>query len=300
MVNKFLKSEPTARRTIADLILEKIREKEELERKKNVREKKEYGANTSENPPPKVIEVYTTIGKILSRYKNGKLPKAFKILPALSNWEHLLYLTRPDSWTPQATYAATRLFSSNLSSQMAQKFYHIFLLDKCRADISEHKKLNYHLYQALFKSVYKPAAFFKGIVLPLAYSGDCTLREATIFSSVLSKAAIPANHGAVAILKLSEMSYSGSTSMFLKVLLDKKYALPGRVIDAVAKHFLGFIDEKEELPLLWHQCLLVFVQRYRGSVSKQDKEKFKVLFKVHQHKYLTEEIRRDLFAQDKK
>ena len=56
-----------------------------------------------------------------------------------------------------------------------------------RADIADHKRLNYHLYEALKKSVYKPAAFFKGILLPLAASGNCSLREATIFGSVLVK-----------------------------------------------------------------------------------------------------------------
>ena len=61
---------------------------------------------------------------------------------------------------------------------------HICLL---RADIADHKRLNYHLYEALKKSVYKPAAFFKGILLPLAASGNCSLREATIFGSVLAK-----------------------------------------------------------------------------------------------------------------
>lgn len=54
-------------------------------------------------------------------------------------------------------------------------------------DINENKRLNYHLYQALRKSVYKPAAFYKGILLPLAAAGDCTLREAAIFSSVLAR-----------------------------------------------------------------------------------------------------------------
>ena len=29
------------------------------------------------------------------------------------------------------------------------------------------RKLNYHLYQALKKAMYKPAAFFKGLVIPL-------------------------------------------------------------------------------------------------------------------------------------
>jgi essential nuclear protein 1 len=57
----------------------------------------------------------------------------------------------------------------------------------CRSDIADNKRLNYHLYEALKKSVYKPAAFYKGILLPLSASGNCSLREATIFGSVLAK-----------------------------------------------------------------------------------------------------------------
>ena len=41
--------------------------------------------------------------------------------------------------------------------------------------------------QALKKALYKPAAFYKGIVLPLCESGTCTLREATVLSSVIKK-----------------------------------------------------------------------------------------------------------------
>lgn len=36
---------------------------------------------------PKVVEVYTAVGKIMSRYSAGKVPKAFKIVPTLKNWE---------------------------------------------------------------------------------------------------------------------------------------------------------------------------------------------------------------------
>jgi len=79
-----------------------------------------------------VIEVYTAIGKLLSHYTAGKLPKAFKIIPSLSNWEQILYLTAPDKWSTHAVYAATRIFASNLNPHMAQRFYNIFLLERCR------------------------------------------------------------------------------------------------------------------------------------------------------------------------
>ena len=38
---------------------------------------------------PKVVEVYTGVGQLLSRYTVGKLPKAFKIIPNLRNWEEV-------------------------------------------------------------------------------------------------------------------------------------------------------------------------------------------------------------------
>jgi essential nuclear protein 1 len=62
---------------------------------------------------------------------------------------------------------ATRLFASNLNAKMAQRFYSLVLLPRVIEDIKEHKKLNYHLYLALKKALYKPAAFYKGILLPL-------------------------------------------------------------------------------------------------------------------------------------
>jgi essential nuclear protein 1 len=139
--------------------------------------------------PPKVIEVYkklsplmliltTRVGILLSRYKSGKLPKAFKIIPSTYNWEAILQLTSPENWTPHATYEATRLFVSNLDSNQAQRyagspivtdhrFINDILLDKVRDDIAENQKLNYHLYMAVKKSLYKPGAFFKGFLFPL-------------------------------------------------------------------------------------------------------------------------------------
>jgi hypothetical protein len=60
------------------------------------------------------------VGKMLKTYKSGKLPKALKMLPHLKNWEEVLWLTRPDEWSPSATFACTRIFASNLNVKMAQ------------------------------------------------------------------------------------------------------------------------------------------------------------------------------------
>jgi hypothetical protein len=82
-------------------------------------------------------------------------------------WAPLLELTRPDDWSPHATLAATRIFASNLDPKQSQKFFKHFLLPRVRDDIQETKKLSVHLYQALKKALYKPSAFFKGILFPL-------------------------------------------------------------------------------------------------------------------------------------
>lgn len=279
------------RRTLADIIMEKIEQKE----------KADAGLLEDEQDdepqlPPKVVEVYTEIGKILSRYRSGKLPKAFKVIPSLSNWEDVLYLTRPDMWTPQAMFQATRIFASNLNPKMAQRFYYLVLLDAVRADIQMNKKLNYHYYMALKKSVYKPAAFFKGILLPLCKE-NCTLREAAIVASVLQRVSIPVHHSAVALHKMATYDeYSGASSIFIKTLLNKKYSLPAPVIGSLVRHFAGFINENGELPVLWHQAFLVFCQRYKNEIKDEAREALRLVMKKHFHHKITPEIRRELFG----
>jgi len=72
-------------------------------------------------------------------------------------------------------------------------------------------------------------------------SGTCTLREATIVSSVLAKNSVPLLHSAAAIIKIAEMDYNGANSICLRTLLDKKYALPYQAVDAVVYHFLRYV-----------------------------------------------------------
>lgn len=246
VVERFLHAGRAETRTLADIIMEKIKEKEEDAM---------LAAETSSvapeqlTIPPKVMEVYNSVGKMLAHYKAGKLPKALKMLPHLKNWEDVLWITRPDEWSPSATYACTRIFASNLNEKMAQRFFNLVLLEKVRDDIRRNNKLNYHYYMALKKALFKPAAFYKGLLLPLAQSRTCTLREATIIGSVLAKVSIPGNHSAAALLRLAEMPYSGSTSLFVRVIVNKKYALPRRVIDALVVHFCAFEKEQVILPV---------------------------------------------------
>ncbi|CBK24045.2 uncharacterized protein [Blastocystis hominis] len=283
-LNMFFAPDNREKQNLADLILQKI-----------------YAKEAQLNPTPtsqldeKVIKVYTSVGKILHFYRAGKLPKAFKIIPSLSNWEEILWITEPQNWSPQAMFAATRIFASNLNAKLAQRFYSSVLLPAVLDNIQQYKKLNYHYYQSLKKAMYKPAAFFKGILLPLC-EGECTLKEAIIVSSVVAKVSIPMAHSAAALLKLTQLPYSGAVSLFMMVLLNKKYSLPYVVIDALVDYFRMFDSDDRELPVLWQQSLLTFVQRYKTELTSEQKEMLKPVLKKHFHHQITPEIRRELFT----
>ncbi|KAF5093677.1 hypothetical protein D0Z00_003928 [Geotrichum galactomycetum] len=298
--------------TLADKIMAKIRAKEQENEEGPSRSVPSGEEREGVSLPPKVIMVYEKVGELLSRYRSGKLPRAFKIIPTLRNWEDVLYVTQPESWSTQAVYEATKLFISTLSAQQSQKFVFNVLLDRFKTELdptaprapgSGPKTLNYHLYRALKKSLYKPAAFFKGFLFPLAESGSCSLREAVIAASILTKVSVPALHSAAALMRLSEFEYySGPISLFIKVLLDKKYALPYKVVDSVVFHFMRFRAPKttnkaeQNLPVMWHQALLVFAQRYKNDITEDQRDGLLEVIKIQSHPAITPEIRRELMS----
>ncbi|EQL29814.1 hypothetical protein BDFG_07595 [Blastomyces dermatitidis ATCC 26199] len=320
---------------LADLILEKIAA---YEAEKSGSQPQIIGGGTMEDAvelPAKAVEVYQRVGFLLSRYKSGPLPKPFKILPTLPQWQTLLEITQPEKWTPNTIYGATRIFIS-AKPHIAQEFINTVLLDRVRDDIHETKKLHVHIYNALKKALYKPACFFKGFLFPLVQSGTCTLREAHIVSSVITRVSIPVLHSAAALLRLCDMAAektasalssegTGALNMFIRVFLEKKYALPYKVIDALVFHFLRFRATEQvppppqheqglegdtdmtdaaraaaaknyKLPVLWHQSLLVFAQRYRNDITEDQREALLDLLLVRGHKDIGPEVRRELLA----
>ncbi|XP_062159327.1 bystin [Alnus glutinosa] len=285
VLEAFLRKDVGPQRTLADIIIEKIKQKD-------------ANAASEMRPLPKldnsIIDLYKGVGKLLSSYTAGKIPKAFKHIPSMQLWEDVLYLTEPENWSPNALYQATRIFASNLGAKKAERFYRLVLLPRVREDIRKNQRLHFALYQALKKSLYKPAAFFKGILFPLCESRTCNLREAVIIGSILQKVSIPPLHSSVALLKLAEMEYGGTTSYFIKLLLEKKYALPHRVLDATVAHFMRFLEDTRIMPVIWHQSLLAFVQRYKNDLRKEDKDNLKNLLEKQKHKLVTPEISREL------
>ncbi|KAF2496551.1 bystin [Lophium mytilinum] len=308
---------------LADLILQKIADAEAGRGE----EREIMGGGDPDDAielPAKVVEVYSKIGMMLARFKSGKLPKPFKILPTLPAWETLISITRPEEWTPNAVYAATRVFVSS-KPHIAQEFLTMILLPAVQDDIRETHKLNVHLFNALKKALYKPSAFFKGVIFPLLKDGMCTQREAQIISSVLTRVSVPVLHSAAALHRLCEMAAeqmssdpdsAGPVNMFIRALLEKKYALPYKVVDALVFHFLRFraatggnangdamaIDSEEaiggvaKLPVIWHQCLLAFAQRYRNDITEDQREALLDLLLTRGHYKIGPEVRRELLA----
>ncbi|KAL8209055.1 hypothetical protein R6Q57_008467 [Mikania cordata] len=284
LLEAFFSKDARPQRTLADIIVEKIKEKDKV--------------SSGIQPLPKmddsIIEIYKSVGEIFKKYTSGKLPLAFKSIPAKQHWEELLFLTEPEKWSPNAVYQATRILASNMSSKKVERFYKFVLLPRIRQDIKKNKKLHFALYQALKKAVYKPAAFNKGILFPLCESRTCNLREAVIIGSILQKVSIPPLHSSLALMKLAEMEYCGTTSYFIKLLVEKKYALPYRVIEAMVAHFMKFCEDSRDMPVIWHQSLLAFMQRYKHELTKDQKDDINYLVKKQRHKMVTPEILREL------
>ena len=304
---------------LADKILAKIQEKESQQQQ----QQQSSPDNSNENAvllPPKVILAYEKIGQILSTYTHGKLPKLFKILPSLKNWQDVLYVTNPNSWTPHATYEATKLFVSNLSSNEATVFIETILLPRFRDSIenSDDHSLNYHIYRALKKSLYKPGAFFKGFLLPLV-DGYCSVREATIAASVLTKVSVPVLHSSVALTQLLTRDFNPATTVFIRVLIEKKYALPYQTLDELVFYFMRFrnatinqdenmenmdIDQEKtakvnngpQLPVVWHKAFLSFATRYKNDLTDDQKDFLLETVRQRFHPLIGPEIRRELLS----
>ncbi|KAH8118551.1 Bystin-domain-containing protein [Phellopilus nigrolimitatus] len=295
------------RKTLADMIFAKLDEGDaeatSVQKITKVRiQDPDRAPNPAEGLNPKVVEVYTKVGSLLQKgkYKSGPLPKAFKIIPSLPAWARILALTSPENWSPQATRAATRIFISNMKPAQARVFLQGVVLDAVREDIRENARLSPHYYEALKRALYKPGAFFKGIIFPLLETG-CTLKEAAIVASVLAKVKVPLVHSAAAIIRLANMDYSGPNSLFIRVLVDKKYALPYKVVDALVFHFIRLSNtykakrgESEKLPVLWHQSLLVFTQRYAADLTPEQKDALLDVVRATPHAQIGPEVRREL------
>jgi essential nuclear protein 1 len=179
-------------------------------------------------------------------------------------------------------------------SQLFFRFYRYVLLDAVRRNFDETKTVNVHYFEAMKKAIYKPAAFFKGIVFPVVNDKHTTLKEANVYCSIISNTSIPALHAAAALMKISTGEYSGPKFMIIRSLLDKKFALPTKTISFIFDYLCSFSCFETSLPVLWHQALLVFVQRYKSELDPNRKIAIRDLVAIQNHSGISPEILREI------
>lgn len=173
------------------------------------------------------------------------------------------------------------------------RFYRDILLESVRRNFDESKNVNVHYYQALKKAIFKPAAFFKGIIFPVILDDRTTLKEASIYCSIVSKISFPSLHAAAALMKICSGPFFGPKFMMIRALLEKKFALPTKAVSFVLEYFLTFRNS-EQMPVLWQQALLVFVQRYKLEFDEQAKNALRALVEKQHHEMISPEILREL------
>jgi len=57
-----------------------------------------------------------------------------------------------------------------------------------------------------------------------------------------------------------------------------------------------FQTDRRSLPVLWHQSLLTFAQRYKDSISTEQRDALMALLRVQRHVQITDEVRRELLS----
>ncbi|PAA60468.1 hypothetical protein BOX15_Mlig022562g3 [Macrostomum lignano] len=251
--------------------------------------------------PDSVREHFESCRAVLSQYRSGKLPKPVKQLPHFSQWQELVELLDPNSWTAAAMCAVTKYFAAKGKTQALQ-FFQGYLLPRCRDDIAEYRRLNFHLYSALRKALFRQREFFCGLLLPWARE-SISLPEATIIGGLLRRVSIPVKYAAPALHMLLQLPYSGGRAILIRVLLEKKYNLPDPVLGQALAHFVAMetdsadhLNEDGRLPVLWHQALLALVERYGDYLSGDERQRLLRLCRQHQHPEITPAVRQALGA----
>ena len=85
-VRMFMKpNRETRTRTLGEIINERMTEK-----KTEIQSQFSDGTEMMKDINPAVSEMYTEVGVLLTRYRSGKVPKAFKMLPQVSIFIHIV------------------------------------------------------------------------------------------------------------------------------------------------------------------------------------------------------------------
>ena len=247
---------------------------------------------TQHQANPEVQEVYRQLGGVLKLYKSGKLPKAVNALASqqIPDWLELLDMSQPENWSANAVKAVTQVFAQSASDGKLEKYYYEVLLEYIREKLETMRKLPAVLFQALFAAARRPKCFIKGILIPLSQEPQCTMKEARVISTILTKIRLPRDHANAFIIKLCSSEVTVTRTIFLARMINKGQALAIQAIDAIIAYFLAFQGIDEPQPVLWHRAVLDFAKKYGKDVTEEQREALAVLLEKHKHDKITPEI----------
>lgn len=241
----------------------------------------------------KAREIYQNLGKILKVYTSGKLPKALTVLSSqkVKDWLQLLYVSEPHSWSSNALFAITTLFTQTASDSKCKKFFTYILLDILQYHLENSHKLSAKVWQALLKSGRRPKPYIFGILIPIVEQNNFSKKEAKIFTQVIVRVKLPLEYSNAFLFKIcSNPEISVSKTIVISKFIEKRQGLAIKIIDAIFAYFMGYLAIKEQQPIFWHQTLLKFVKNYGENINFEQREAFDQLLKFHKHPQITKEI----------
>eukprot|EP01056_Protomagalhaensia_sp_Gyna25_P005446 Protomagalhaensia_sp_Gyna_25__5445@NODE_712_length_2795_cov_40_927068_g554_i0_p1_GENE_NODE_712_length_2795_cov_40_927068_g554_i0NODE_712_length_2795_cov_40_927068_g554_i0_p1_ORF_typecomplete_len408_score74_98Bystin/PF05291_11/2_7e80_NODE_712_length_2795_cov_40_927068_g554_i0361259 len=278
--------DPPQYKTIGDILFEQM---ETQKRRDAEKERMELFTETTRT-------AYSNLGKFMARFRSGKLPQLLKCIPSLKNWLDILWLTNPENWTFHAIKEATPIFVHGLRSKEVARYLQYVVLPAVLKSIDKTQKLNVQLFETLKKSIYKAQEWIKGIYFPIILDDACTYRRAAIINAVLAKCSItPITSGAL-LVKLALLPSHNNVIIYSMVrIINKKHNLPLNVINVMVDFFRRWLEIDEEPTVIWHQLMLVFVQRWKDDLNQLQKEALKIVMRRHPHPKVSAEVRRELF-----
>jgi len=180
----------------------------------------------------KMVRLLKRTGSMLKIYRSGKIPKSIKIISVLKNFEEIIWFTRPDTWSPHALYAVTKLFLKNLRPLQLERFLTMVFIPRLQENIfQKNKKVSVHIFMTLKMISKFPKIFFSLIILPTTESLNFTTREAILFSILISKISVPREIVSTFLSIFLRQNFTNEKLILLNSILNKNFLLPIRMID---------------------------------------------------------------------
>ena len=220
---------------------------------------------------PRLLKILERTTLFMKVYRSGKIPKIIRILPSIKNFEEMLWLTRPDTWSNSAVYSITRSFLPKLDKKQMSRFFSLILAPRFQETIFQRKSYSIHVQKALKISTNYPSIFFSSIVLPICESKHCSMKEGVAISAILMKYRFPPKIIITVIVRLINNPVSAPKCIILKTIINKNYLLPLRIIDILVD-FLIANRNKFCFPH-FKMLFLSFIKNYSTSLSTEDKQK---------------------------